>query len=234
MGRMAAALLFASTAALVGAVAWGAASHWSPAFGLLTIPLVANAGIAIVLERQARRSTRADRELQRLAGLDPLTQVATRATFGLALADTLGRIGDPTRGRRTGDATGDLAVLVLEVGSATSEGVLKAAARLVEQTVRPDDVVARLDEREFAVIAPGAGSAGARRLGEALEVACARVSGADGEPLGATVAWALHPSDGSTAAALVEVAGDRLLATKRSAGRKAAGPRALAPRARPV
>jgi len=198
--------------------------------GLLATTVI----LAVAVVRLRARAARAERELQRLAGLDPLTQVATRATFELALEDALGRIGDPTRGRRTGDATGDLALIVLEVGSATSEGVLGAAARLIEQTVRPHDMVARLEEREFAVIAPGAGTAGARRLAQALEVACARVMAADDEPLGATVAWALHPSDGGTAAALFEVADDRLQVARRGARRGAARGRGLAPRARPA
>jgi GGDEF domain-containing protein len=137
--------------------------------------------LAVAVVRLRARAARAELELLRLAGLDPLTQVASRATFELALENALVRIGDPTRGRRTGDATGDLALIVLEVGSATSEAVLRTAARQIEQTVRPHDVVARLEQREFAVIASGAGTAGARRLAQALEVACARVVGADGE-----------------------------------------------------
>jgi hypothetical protein len=65
-------------------------------------------------------------------------------------------------------------------------------------------------------------------------VACARVVGADGEALGATVAWALHPSDGTAAAALVEVADDRLQAARRGAHRGPARGGALAPRTRPA
>ena len=72
--------------------------------------------------------------------------------------------GDPTRGRRTGDATGDLALIVLAV-DASGDGVLRAVARVLGETVRPVDLLARTGASEFAVIAPGAG---ARRLAEAL------------------------------------------------------------------
>src|SRR4051812_35327770 len=106
MGRVAAALLLASSVALAGAIAWGALSDWSPAYGLLAIPLVANAALAVVLRRMQGQTAALERERQRLAGLDPVTQVAARGTFELALEDTLNSIGDPTRGRRTGDATG--------------------------------------------------------------------------------------------------------------------------------
>jgi hypothetical protein len=60
------------------------------------------------------------------------------------------------------------------------------------------------------------------------------VVGADSEALGATVAWALHPSGGTAAAALVEVADDRLQLAPRGAHRGSARAGALAPRTRPA
>ncbi len=77
-----------------------------------------------------------------------------------------------TRGRRTGDATGDLALIVLAV-DASGDGVLRAVARVLGETVRPVDLLARTGASEFAVIAPGAGSAG-RTPAEALSCLCAR------------------------------------------------------------
>ncbi len=115
-------------------------------------------------------------------------------------------------------------------GREAGDGALRAAARLLAQAVRPGDTLARVGGDEFAVIAPGAGSAGARRLAEALSIAAARVTGPDGEPLGATVAYALHPSDGTTAAALLDVADDRLRANKRGAARRPVRARGLLPR----
>jgi two-component system chemotaxis family response regulator WspR len=48
--------------------------------------------------------------------------------------------------------------------AASGDGVLRAVARVLGETVRPVDLLARTGASEFAVIAPGAGSAGARRL----------------------------------------------------------------------
>jgi hypothetical protein len=67
------------------------------------------------------------------------------------------------RGTRPG--TSRLIVLAVD---ASGDGVLRAVARVLGETVRPVDLLARTGASEFAVIAPGAGSAGARRLAEAL------------------------------------------------------------------
>jgi diguanylate cyclase (GGDEF)-like protein len=226
-------------------VAWttrGSRSAVLP-LSIFALTLLATGGfvaLAMAIRRLRSRLAAAEREHHRLAGLDPLTQLAGRPTFELALEDAVALIGDPTRGRRTGDATGDLALIMLDLdglaavnaqhGREAGDGVLRAAARLLSQAARPGDTLARVGGDEFAVVAPGAGSAGAHRLAEALEIACARVTDPDGEPLGATVAWALHPSDGTTAAALLDVAADRLTANKRGAGRRPARTRGLVPR----
>jgi diguanylate cyclase (GGDEF)-like protein len=210
---------------------------------LLALVLLATAVVVALLVTTRRlrdQLAAAEREQQRLAGLDPLTQLPGRPTFELALEDAVALIGDPTRGRRTGDATGDLALIMLDLdglqalndrhGREAGDGALRAAARLLAQATRPGDTLARVGGDEFAVVAPGAGSAGARRLAEALAIACARVTGPDGEPLGAAVAYALHPSDGTSAAALLDVADDRLRANKRGAGRRPVRARGLVPR----
>jgi GGDEF domain-containing protein len=139
----------------------------TPWLVLLAVALLADAALAVMLRRRGRQVRVLERERARLAGLDPVTQVAGRGAFALALEDALAGIGDPTRGRRTGDATGDLALIVLAV-DASGDGVLRAVARVLGETVRPVDLLARTGASEFAVIAPGAGSAGARRLAEAL------------------------------------------------------------------
>ena len=136
----------------------------TPWLVLLAVALLADAALAVMLRRRGRQVRVLERERARLAGLDPVTQVAGRGAFELALEDALAGIGDPTRGRRTGDATGDLALIVLAV-DASGDGVLRAVARVLGETVRPVDLLARTGASEFAVIAPGAV---ARRLAEAL------------------------------------------------------------------
>jgi diguanylate cyclase (GGDEF)-like protein len=210
---------------------------------ILALALLATVAVVVLLVANRRLRTQfaaTERERQRLAGLDPVTELPGRTAFEIGLESTVALIGDPTRGRRTGDATGDLALIMLEVdgveaivdahGRETADGALRAAARLLAQATRPGDTLARVGGEEFAVIAPGAGSAGARRLAEALVIACAGVTDPDGDPLGATVSYALHPSDGTSAGALLDVADDRLRANRRGATRRPVRARGLVPR----
>jgi GGDEF domain-containing protein len=78
--------------------------------------------------------------------------------------------------------------------------------------------VARIGGDEFMVIAPGAGSHGARRVADALEHAASQVFDPGGDPLRGTAAWALFPDDGDDADDVVRAADRRLYAAKRSDG----------------
>ena len=78
----------------------------TPWLVLLAVALLADAALAVMLRRTGRQVRVLERERARLAGLDPVTQVAGRGAFELALRVALAGIGDPTRGRRRGTRPG--------------------------------------------------------------------------------------------------------------------------------
>jgi diguanylate cyclase (GGDEF)-like protein len=84
--------------------------------------------------------------------------------------------------------------------------------------VREGDCLARIGGDEFAVVAPGAGAAGAARLVAALEAAAVEADLPPGvSGLGASFASAVAPLDALTAAELLDRADQRLLSRKRLA-----------------
>lgn len=113
--------------------------------------------VTVDLVRLARRVAGARRELEHLAGHDPLTGLANRASFFRALDAAW-------EGRRSTDR-GSLAVIYVDLddfkpvndryGHEIGDRVLDAVARRLEAVVRPGDLVARLGGDEFAVLCPG-------------------------------------------------------------------------------
>lgn len=128
--------------------------------------------LAVGLDRQIRRSNRAEAELARLALLDSLTGLANRRFFDNML-DRWWR----------GSARGSLflSLLMIDVdhfkeyndryGHPSGDGVLAAIAQAIDGVVRPADVPARYGGEEFAVILPSTGAADAARVAERLRAA---------------------------------------------------------------
>ena len=156
----------------------------------------------------------AERLQRQMALTDPLTGLANRRAFDEALAGAVVR-GDVERGRRAGDDGASDAVLLLidlddfkgvndSRGHGAGDDLLRAVAAHCHAVVRPGDTVARIGGDEFAVIAPGAGRAGAERLAEDLSAAI-EAAGSH-----ATIAWASHPVDGHDPEALLRAADHRL------------------------
>lgn len=112
--------------------------------------------------------------------------------------------GEPRRGRRAQDAS---RVLLLVAGAADGRepDALADDARAI---VRPGDVVVRTEAGRVAIVAPGAGDDGARRMAQALRVAAAQRLG----PVPVRVGWGVYPDDAVSADALVAVVADALRA----------------------
>jgi diguanylate cyclase (GGDEF)-like protein len=105
--------------------------------------------------------------LRAAAGHDPVTGVANRAS----LEDALKR--EASRCRRSGEP---LSLVVLDVERVDTEdpevadAVLRAAAEAWTFQLRASDLVARIDEDDFAVLLPGAAREDAAELTERLRI----------------------------------------------------------------
>jgi diguanylate cyclase (GGDEF)-like protein len=178
------------------------------------------------LKRQLVLSERTQR---RMAHEDALTGLANRRAFDEELAACLAdaQADDPVR--RVGDsgAPNEFALLIADIdafkaindtyGHTSGDHVLRALAARASAGVRPMDCLARIGGDELAIVAPGAGEDGARRLTEVLAGAAADVRPApDADPLTLTVAWAVFPTDGPDVPTLMRVADQRLHAGKRA------------------
>jgi diguanylate cyclase (GGDEF)-like protein len=190
--------------------------------------LVVTSGVIVYLRERVEASASALREL---ATSDPLTQVGNYRLLHERLEYEL------TRHQREQK---QLAVLLIDLdrfkqvnerlGHAAGDDVLRRVGSTLRDAIRGQDTVARQGGDEFAVLAPGTDDEGAAMLTTRLCDRLNRVQFA-GDTVGATIGWAVYPSDGLTAAALLANADARLLAAKRSFGRPpmpAAEPNAVA------
>jgi diguanylate cyclase (GGDEF)-like protein len=138
-----------------------------------------------------------------MAELDPLTGVANRRGFDLAL-------------ERAAAAGGPYALILVDLdvfkrvndehGHPAGDAVLQRVGMAAASVARQGDCIARIGGDEFALVAPGAGAAGVLRLLRDLR---------DSIESSATFAAALVPDDAATPSELVECADARLLAQKR-------------------
>lgn len=159
-----------------------------------------------------------EQSLTEAAHTDPLTGIANRRAFDLALA---ARIADEGRGGR-----GCIAVLDVDFfkrvndthGHPVGDRVLQAVAAAARATLRDGDLVARLGGEEFAVILTGAGVEEARIVCERLRQAVAeiRTPNETGGVVRVTVSAGLAPIvAGSDVAGLLRTADEALYAAKR-------------------
>ena len=112
-----------------------------------------------------------------LSSRDPLTGLANRRSFDLALAREVDRVA------RSGEPALLLAVDIDHFkrindthGHAAGDVVLKAVAAALVETVRPMDLVARIGGEEFAIILPNCPSAFGETVAERLRRAVERLS----------------------------------------------------------
>jgi len=167
--------------------------------------VLAVGGATVAVQFLKGRLVRAELHQRTMAELDPLTGVANRRGFDLALERAA--------------ATGEPYALILidlddfkrvndEQGHPAGDAVLQSVALAAAGVARQGDCLARIGGDEFALIAPNAGPAGVLRLLRDLREAV--------EPA-ATYAAALVPEDAGTPDELVACADSRLLAQKRDA-----------------
>jgi diguanylate cyclase (GGDEF)-like protein len=188
---------------------------------LVAVPLLATVAAMVAYLREGLEEGR--EQLAEQARTDALTGVGN-----LRLRDE--RLGyELARHRRTGRP---LALLMLDLdrfkevndqeGHPAGDRLLREVARVLGETVRSGDTVARPGGDEFCVIAPETGSAEAQRLAERIELALAELD-AVGRPLSASVGLALFPRDGTTADTLIDSADHDQRVVKVAGGSRRAG-----------
>jgi diguanylate cyclase (GGDEF)-like protein len=189
--------------------------------------LVTFASVAVVVTFVLRvlkgRLVAAEAHHRHMSLLDPLTGLVNRRGFDETLHAAVAARGEAAQGRRAADDDPGFALLVFDLdrfklvndtqGHPAGDRLLRTVAANCAAIVRPADTLARIGGDEFAVIAPGAGIGGAERLASELLVAVRR-AGAE-----ATVAWAVHPDDGSEGDALLRQADRRLYRGKAALAR---------------
>jgi diguanylate cyclase (GGDEF)-like protein len=174
---------------------------------------VAVTGLTWTIQYLKHRLVRAEVRQREIASRDPLTAVANRRGFDLALT-------------RTHEREDEYALILFDFddfkaindahGHPAGDAVLIAVAQAARGVVRQDDCLARIGGDEFALIAPGATQRGVRRLVRALGEAIHAIQLPPGVGLvGVTFAWAIAPEDAADPMALVARADERLLARKR-------------------
>jgi diguanylate cyclase (GGDEF)-like protein len=192
---------------------------------------LAVAGQAMAMRLLKNRLLRAERLQREVAQRDPLTGLANRRHFDLALAHALtGRPGGGERRNCPPESSGRVGLVLFdcdgfkaindEHGHPAGDAVLRAVADSCRGVVRHGDCLARIGGDEFAVVAAGAGPLVVKRLVEALTEAVERAPLPDGvSGVSAAFGWATAPEDASEPEGLVSCADQRLLNRKRRATR---------------
>jgi len=164
----------------------------------------------------------AERRQRAMALRDSLTGLGNRRAFDAALQREVAHFGELDGDRDRVPS----ALLIVDLdrfkavndafGHPAGDRVLRGVANCCAGVVRPGDTLARIGGDEFAVVAPRAGRAGARRMARALEEAVAAVAAnPEADPMSATVSYALTGEDGRNAAELMHEADRRLHEAKR-------------------
>ena len=173
------------------------------------------AGFVVSFLRQ--RVTRLLSILARAARVDPLTGVLNRGGFEERFGQEVERV------RRSGTS---VTLLVADIdrfklindrfGHAAGDQILQAVARVLSETTRPADVVARLGGEEFGVLLPDAARGEGVAIAERCRDEIARMTPPDDGPLAVTVSFgvATFPEDGSCRDSLFRSADAAVYAAK--------------------
>ena len=187
----------------------------------------------------AIRDIATQEDTARYNDIDPVTWVHNRRFMSETIENELIRCG------RYGKT---LSLVVIDLddfgrfnasyGQSMGDRLLRSAAVSLAEAVSPPELVARLDDDEFAVLLPETNRAGAVSVATRLLASLSQVSvfGDDGapEPLKASVAIVCFPEDGTSAKDLFDSADGDLAQAKRERNSQAkiALPRGVNPLAR--
>ena len=156
----------------------------------------------------------------RFNDIDPVTWVNNRRYLNEAIENELTRCGRYAKA---------LSLVVLDLdgfgtfntqyGNSMGDRLLRSAAVSLAEAVSPPEIVARLQDDEFAVLLPETNRAAAVSVTTRLLASLSQVSvfGEDGstQPLKASVAIVCFPEDGTTAKELLERALDDIAEAKK-------------------
>jgi diguanylate cyclase (GGDEF)-like protein len=178
------------------------------------------------VQEQAVALQQANHELQRLAHLDGLTQVANRRQFDRYFAQEWWRLAREQQ---------PLSLILCDIdyfktyndyyGHQAGDACLRQVAQMLNQTVRrPADLVARYGGEEFAIVLPNTPAEGAVRVCQMLQSAIANLEIVHGRsPISPYITVSLGvssrvPTHDIEAASLIAVA-DRALYAAKAQGR---------------
>ncbi len=203
----------------------GIDTHWLAT--IVTLFTLALLTVALIVSRFDASTTsllraiaRLDRQLVRLATLDPLTDLPNRKTFSEFVERAI------ANAKRGG---GMFAVLFVDIdgfktvndslGHSSGDEVLKTFAQRVQQCVRGSDTVARIGGDEFVILLENLHSA--EEAEDIAQIVLDRMSESvvlDGMPLHVTpsLGIALFPSDGKNVETLLKNADAAMYVAKRA------------------
>lgn len=169
------------------------------AWELCAMLLASCCAVALFRAREAEAAAAA---WERRARHDPLTGVGNYRQLHERLEQTVA--ADPER----------FALLTMDVdsfkqindthGHPEGDRLLREVGRVLRESVRGDDLIARQGGDEFAVLAGGTDAEAAAALARRIEQALTRVRDAEDRPVRASIGVALYPGDGRTADDLLD------------------------------
>lgn len=194
----------------------------STVIGAITLLVcLAMVALAIMLRRELLRRAIAEADLAFLSVTDGLTGLANRRRFDEVIQ---------REWRRTGRTGASLALLMIDVdgfkelndkyGHARGDEVLKALARVIDQSIRrPGDLGARYGGEEFAVVLPDTDHNAALGIAETIRARSCESVGLDLPKFTVSIGVkSLRPSQDQSVSQLLEAA-DRALYRAKDQGR---------------
>lgn len=167
--------------------------------------LAAHAGLAI-------ENARTYQGALRQADLDPMTQLWNRGAFQRTLMETLSSAGQSQQPASLLLADLDhFKEYNDQVGHLGGDKGLKAVARLLKETARSEDYVARFGGEEFALILPKTTKINALKLAERIRLAMDQTA----LPLTLSLGVATFPQDAREAEQLIQAADQALYEAKK-------------------